>query len=102
MWLIDNELVTAERRALLERQVLPLGSLQEVVRWGFALAPPAAIVDRMSTEINRIVHAPDTKARLLQQGVEAIGTTPEQFAKFIQTESVRYARIIKESGAKAD
>ena len=77
----------------------------DLVVWYGALYPagtPAAIVDRMSTEINRIVHAPDTKARLLQQGVEAIGTTPEQFAKFIQTESVRYGRIIKESGAKAD
>ena len=77
----------------------------DLVVWYGALYPagtPAAIVDRMSTEINRIVHAPDTKARLLQQGVEPIGTTPEQFAKFIQTESVRYGRIIKESGAKAD
>ena len=77
----------------------------DLVVWYGALYPagtPAAIVDRMSTEINRIVHAPDTKARLLQQGVEAIGTTPEQFAKFIQSESVRYGRIIKESGAKAD
>lgn len=43
VWLIDNGLVTAEGRALLEQQVLPLGSLQEVVRWGFALQPPAPI-----------------------------------------------------------
>ena len=45
MWLIENALVTAERRALLEQQVLPLGSLQEVVRWGFALEPPAPIAE---------------------------------------------------------
>ncbi|MDP2271957.1 MAG: hypothetical protein Q8N23_07910 [Archangium sp.] len=43
MWLIDNELLTLERRATLESQVLPLGSLQEVVRWGFALTPPANV-----------------------------------------------------------
>ena len=43
MWLIDNGLLSAERRAILEQQVLPLGSLQEVVRWGFALQPPANV-----------------------------------------------------------
>jgi hypothetical protein len=43
MWLIDNGLLTLERRAILETQLLPLGSLQEVVRWGFALQPPANV-----------------------------------------------------------
>ena len=43
MWLIDNGLVTSERRAFLEEHVLSLGSLQEVVRWGFALQPPANV-----------------------------------------------------------
>jgi hypothetical protein len=43
MWLIDNGLLSAERRAILEQQVLPLGSLQEVVRWGFSLQPPANV-----------------------------------------------------------
>ena len=43
MWLIDNGLLSAERRAILERQVLPLGSLQEVVRWVFSLKPPANV-----------------------------------------------------------
>ena len=77
----------------------------DLVVWYGALYPagtPAAIVERTSAEINRIVHTPDTKARLLQQGVEAVGTTPDQFAKFIQSESVRYGKIIKDSGAKAD
>jgi hypothetical protein len=43
MWLIDDGLLTQERRLVLERQLLPLGSLQEVVRWGFALQPPANV-----------------------------------------------------------
>ncbi|MEQ1807684.1 MAG: hypothetical protein ABL900_20070 [Burkholderiaceae bacterium] len=43
MWLIDNGLLTPERRAVLEREVVPLGALQEVVRWAFALQPPAQI-----------------------------------------------------------
>ena len=41
MWL--EGVVTAAQRATLEREVLPLGSLQEVVRWSFALSPPGQI-----------------------------------------------------------
>jgi tripartite-type tricarboxylate transporter receptor subunit TctC len=77
----------------------------DLIVWYGALYPagtPAAIVERMGSEINAAVQSADIKAKLLQQGVEAVGTTPDQFAKFIQTESVRYGRIIKESGAKAD
>ena len=43
MWLIDNGSLTVEQRAILEREVLSLGSLQEIVRWGFALRPPGQI-----------------------------------------------------------
>ena len=77
----------------------------DLVVWYGALYPagtPTAIVERMSSEINRTVQAPEVKARLLQQGVESIGTTPAEFAKFIQSETLRYGRIIKDSGAKAD
>jgi len=77
----------------------------DLVVWYGALFPagtPVAIVERMSTEINRATSAPDIKARLLQQGVEAVGTTPAEFSRFIQSEIQRYGRIIRESGAKAD
>ena len=43
MWLVDPGFLTAERRAILEREVLPLGSLQEVVRWSFGQVPPSPI-----------------------------------------------------------
>ena len=77
----------------------------DLVVWYGALFPartPAEIVARMSTEINRAARAPDVRARLLQQGVEAVGTTPEEFTKFIQTEIVRYGKIIRDTGAKPD
>ena len=77
----------------------------DLVVWYGVLFPartPAEIVNRMSTEINRAVQSPDVKAKLLQQGVESVGTTPEQFAKFMQSEIARYGKIIKESGAKPD
>lgn len=79
-------------------------SIDLVVWYGvlFPARTPADIVTRMSTEVTRAVQAPDVKAKLLQQGVESVGTTPEQFAKFMQSEIVRYGKIIKESGAKPD
>ncbi len=79
-------------------------SIDLVVWYGvlFPARTPPEIVSRMSTEINRAVHSPEIKAKLLQQGVEAVGTTPEQLAKFMQTEIVRYGRIIQETGAKPD
>ena len=77
----------------------------DLVVWYGVLFPartPPEIVTKMSTEINRVVHSPDIKAKLLQQGVESIGTTPEQLAKFMQSEIVRYGKIIQDTGAKPD
>ena len=77
----------------------------DLVVWYAALFPartPPEIVARMSAEINRAVNSPDVKAKLLEQGVESVGTTPDQLAKFMQSESARYGRIIRDTGAKAD
>jgi tripartite-type tricarboxylate transporter receptor subunit TctC len=77
----------------------------DLVVWYAAMFPartPAEIVNRMSAEINRAVNAPDIKARLLGQGVESVGTTPDQLAKFMQTETARYGKIIRDTGAKPD
>jgi tripartite-type tricarboxylate transporter receptor subunit TctC len=79
-------------------------TLDLVVWYGvmFPARTPPDIVARMSTEVNRAVHSPDIKAKLLQQGVEAVGTTPEQLAKFMQSEIARYGKIIRDTGAKPD
>ncbi len=77
----------------------------DLVVWYAVLFPartPPEIVARMSTEANRAVQSPDIKAKLLQQGVESVGTTPEQLARFMQTEILRYGKIIQETGAKPD
>ena len=77
----------------------------DLVVWYGVLYPartPPEIVNRMSSEIARAVHAPDVKAKLIQQGVESVGSTPAEFAKFMQSEIQRYGKLIRESGAKAD
>ena len=77
----------------------------DLVVWYAALFPartPPEVVAKMSAEINRAVSAADIKARLLEQGVESVGTTPDQLAKFMLSESARYGKIIRDTGARPD
>ena len=77
----------------------------DLVVWYGVLYPartPQEIVNRMSSEVHKAVQAPDVKAKLVPQGVESVGTTPAEFAKFMQSEIQRYGKIIKDSGAKPD
>jgi tripartite-type tricarboxylate transporter receptor subunit TctC len=60
---------------------------------------PAAIVQRLNQEINAALKKPDVRDRLLNQGTEAIGGTPEQFTAVMKTEISRVSRIIRDSGS---
>ena len=69
------------------------------------LAPartPRELVDRLSTEIARILHSQEIRERLSAQGLEPVGSTPEQYAAQIRDELAKNARIVKLSGIKAD
>ncbi|MES2561150.1 MAG: tripartite tricarboxylate transporter substrate-binding protein, partial [Pseudomonadota bacterium] len=73
--------------------------------WYGMLAPsgtPPAIIGRLNTEINKALASPDLKDRLLNVGVQPLGTTPEQFATFIRSEAVRFAKVIKDAGIKPE
>lgn len=73
--------------------------------WYGVLAPrgtPPAIVARLNTEINRLLKEPDVRARLTNDGVTIGGGTPEQFAAFIESERIKWAQAVKNSGAKVD
>ena len=72
--------------------------------WGF-LAPagtPKEIIAKWNAEVTRILNTPDMRAFFAQQGAEPAPTTPEQFAALIRNEIPKYAKIIKDSGAKID
>ena len=72
--------------------------------WGF-LAPagtPKDIIAKWNVEVTRILNTPEMRAFFAQQGAEPSPTTPEQFAVLIRSEIPKYARIVKESGAKVD
>ncbi|MEQ1774289.1 MAG: tripartite tricarboxylate transporter substrate binding protein [Burkholderiales bacterium] len=63
---------------------------------------PEAIVTRWGNEVVRIAHLPDVRERILGLGGEPVASTPAQFDVFQKAEAVRWAKIIRESGAKAE
>jgi len=77
----------------------------EANTWHGVVVPagtPAAIVARLNREIVAILHLPDVVERLSGQGAEALGSTPEEFAAYIKSESVKWAKVVRDSGAKAE
>ena len=62
----------------------------------------ATIVAKLNTEIARIIQLPDVRARWTQLGAEPVDNTPAQFASWLDSESVKWGKVIKDSGAKAD
>ena len=61
---------------------------------------PAAIINRLSQEIARSLSQPDVKEKFLNSGVEAVGSSPEEFATLIKTDSARIGKVIKETGLR--
>ncbi len=77
----------------------------EALAWNgvlVAAGTPRAVVDRINSALNAALHDTAVKERLKTAGLEPIGGTPEQFAKLIHDESVKWAPIIKRSGARID
>ena len=69
------------------------------------LAPqgtPRAIVMRINRDIVRVVHMPDAKERLTSQGFDPVGNTPTEFERYLQAESVKWAKVVRQSGARVD
>lgn len=71
--------------------------------WGFA-APagtPPEVVARLNREINKVLESPDLRSSMRSQGVEVIGTTPEEFSSFVQSEIDKWGAVIKKIDLKA-
>ena len=76
----------------------------EAIAWIGFLAPggtPKPIVDRYNRELVKILNAPDVHKRLTEIQFEVVASTPEQFAEYIRWETPRWAKVIRDTGAKA-
>ena len=73
--------------------------------WYGVLAPantPREIISTLAGAIRKAAQAPDTRQRLLDQGAEPVGNSPEEFAKLLREEVTKWAEVVKVSGAKVD
>jgi tripartite-type tricarboxylate transporter receptor subunit TctC len=77
----------------------------EVVGWYGVIGPaglPAPIVQRLHDELVKILNQPAMHARIVADGSEPVGSTPEEFRQFMRADLAKWARVVKESGAKLD
>jgi tripartite-type tricarboxylate transporter receptor subunit TctC len=77
----------------------------EAITWYGAFAPagtPAAVLNRLHSEFNKVLSNAEFKTWLLSQGAETAPSTSEELAALVKRELALYAPIIKKSGMKAD
>ena len=63
---------------------------------------PRAIIDQLNAEVTKVLAMPDVKTTLFNQGLDPAPGTPEQFGAYIKSERAKWAKVIKESGAKPE
>jgi tripartite-type tricarboxylate transporter receptor subunit TctC len=77
----------------------------EASSWFGILAPagtPPAIIAKVNAEVAKWLASPEGKDKLVAIGANAGGGSPEDFARHIQAETAKWAKVVKESGAKVD
>jgi tripartite-type tricarboxylate transporter receptor subunit TctC len=77
----------------------------EVAVWFGLVAPagtPREIVQKLNAEAMRILAMPDVRERFLSQGVEPVGSTPEQFGEHIKSQMTKWAKVVQDAGVKAE
>ena len=77
----------------------------EAFNWWGIVAPagtPAAVTARLHAEITAIVGSPEVQKWFATEGAEAVNKTPEEFSKLIASEIVKWGKVVKTAGIKAE
>jgi tripartite-type tricarboxylate transporter receptor subunit TctC len=77
----------------------------EVVGWYGIIGPanlPKPVVTRLHDELIRILNTPEVRERILADGSEPVGSAPEEFRRFMLADLAKWAKVVKQSGAKMD
>ena len=73
--------------------------------WLGLMAPagtPRPVLERLNSEVNKLLNSAEVKAAWAKQGVSPMGMSIDQFDRFLRDEIVKWAKVVKVSGAKAD
>ena len=77
----------------------------EAAAWQGIVVPtgtPNEIVQKLNAEVNKALTHPDIRSRLAAQGADILGGTPAEYAAYLRSEMPRWAKAVKDSGAKAE
>jgi len=77
----------------------------EANNWNGVVAPaatPRALLERLQREIRAIVAAPELRGRLLQSAFEPIADTPDAFKRYLESERVKWGRVVQEAGIRPE
>jgi tripartite-type tricarboxylate transporter receptor subunit TctC len=73
--------------------------------WYGLLAPtgtPREIVARLNSEVVRVLNQPDYRSLLVNNTIDPIGSSPEELGRYIKSELVKWAKVIKDAGVRVD
>jgi tripartite-type tricarboxylate transporter receptor subunit TctC len=77
----------------------------EVVNWFGIFAPartPVQIITRINAALNKALQSPDLRKILNASGADTVGGSPEDFAKVVRADFAKWAKVVKDSGARVD
>ncbi len=77
----------------------------EAVSWGGVMVPagtPKEIVNRLNVEINKILKMPDIVAKLEGLGAIIVGSTPEEFDKYVKDEIAKWGKVARDNNIAID
>jgi tripartite-type tricarboxylate transporter receptor subunit TctC len=77
----------------------------EVINWFGIFAPagtPKPVIARINAALNKALQSPALRKTLNSSGADAVGGTPEDFAKVVKADFVKWAKVVKDSGARVD
>ncbi|HZM44506.1 MAG TPA: tripartite tricarboxylate transporter substrate binding protein [Burkholderiales bacterium] len=77
----------------------------EAISWSGICAPgatPRPIVDRIQAEVAKVLKVPEIRDRLLRDGIEPVGSTPEEFLAHTRREAQKWSKVVRESNVKVE